>query len=380
MSYPIDLYLPSHSSSPVQLSRAPSSVEQQSPKSSSSALPFDSTAKEALLNELVEVFLNDVKTRVARSYIYDFLNPYLSSEAATVTKKPDIIVRQEQASSLLEKTILESDNMRNIYKLPRFKKPTASQPPDLIKLNANPLVQESKGDMDKRKHVHHSSESSDGSSSEDDYLGSIRKTSAVVLKKKKLKKKSREDSDMEGIEIDDEESEEDINEAYRRITSKRRKSSKTATTKRRKSSSSSQHSLPKKKIPLHHTNRVIDETSNHDINNTISVSTPVTVDSPSTMDIDIDGDDDSTIDPMTVDDKEQKYDQSLINRILQEIDESDEDEIGSEPEETIELNREWDPFYQTKDVEDLEFLRIALMEKTDLSDPDKITTGKTNET
>lgn len=58
-------------------------------------------------------------------------------------------------------------------------------------------------------------------------------------------------------------------------------------------------------------------------------------------------------------------DEVTMDALLENVDEVDEEEEAwlNEPEVEIELNKEWDPFYQTKDTEDLKFLRIALIER-----------------
>jgi hypothetical protein len=58
-------------------------------------------------------------------------------------------------------------------------------------------------------------------------------------------------------------------------------------------------------------------------------------------------------------------DEVTMDALLENVDEVDEEEEAwlNEPEVEIELNKEWDPFYQTKDTEDLKFLRVALIER-----------------
>ncbi|KAG0997401.1 hypothetical protein G6F28_002929 [Rhizopus arrhizus] len=58
-------------------------------------------------------------------------------------------------------------------------------------------------------------------------------------------------------------------------------------------------------------------------------------------------------------------DEVTMDALLESVDEVDEEEEAwlNETEVEIELNKEWDPFYQTKDTEDLKFLRVALIER-----------------
>ncbi|ORE17999.1 hypothetical protein BCV71DRAFT_286187 [Rhizopus microsporus] len=58
-------------------------------------------------------------------------------------------------------------------------------------------------------------------------------------------------------------------------------------------------------------------------------------------------------------------DEMTMEELLENIDQVDEEEELwlNEPIQEIELDKDWDPFYQTKDTEDLKYLRIALIEK-----------------
>ncbi|CEG74279.1 hypothetical protein RMATCC62417_09516 [Rhizopus microsporus] len=59
-------------------------------------------------------------------------------------------------------------------------------------------------------------------------------------------------------------------------------------------------------------------------------------------------------------------DEMTMEELLENIDQVDEEEELwlNEPIQEIELDKDWDPFYQTKDTEDLKYLRIALIEKS----------------
>jgi hypothetical protein len=58
-------------------------------------------------------------------------------------------------------------------------------------------------------------------------------------------------------------------------------------------------------------------------------------------------------------------DEVTMEELLENIDQVDEEEELwlNEPIQEIELDKDWDPFYQTRDTEDLKYLRIALIEK-----------------
>jgi hypothetical protein len=100
------------------------------------------------------------------------------------------------------------------------------------------------------------------------------------------------------------------------------------------------------------------------------------------MDVDVDGDDSDTdkkedmirnIIRKRREDEEKnsiatrsEFDQETLEKILRDVDIIDkEEEEWYKDEPMVELNKEWDPFCQTRDVEDLEYLRVALIEKVD---------------
>lgn len=147
-------------------------------------------------------------------------------------------------------------------------------------------------------------------------------------------------------------------------------------------------------------NMVIEETPSSTHKTTHKSPSHSTVNSPSTnMDIDIDGVDDESLaaeeqqqQPLRnilvnrnrkqkshqkEEEEEEEFDQPTLEKILQEVD-NEEGEIWDQEEEedVVDLGSEFDPFSQTKDVEDLEYLRVAIIEKVDPSSANTFNNGK----
>ncbi|KAI9484159.1 MAG: hypothetical protein EXX96DRAFT_561119 [Benjaminiella poitrasii] len=105
-----------------------------------------------------------------------------------------------------------------------------------------------------------------------------------------------------------------------------------------------------------------------------SVSDRITNNSEGEVYIEIDGkedyNDEETIDIERLSSSSDKmdvdYDEATLERILQTIEKSDSEKEETEEDKKtnlITLYKEWDPFYQAKDAEDLAYLQIAIIEK-----------------
>lgn len=232
---------------------------------------INTTAKQILFEELADIFLKDIKSRIAGPCIYDFLTP----PSSTTIEKPKLETNMMTTSA----SVLESDIVAHaldtqdpsIYKLPRFIKRKSisdevvsfpSPPPPLsLPLRKSPIKKQ------KSSPSNH-----------------------VISLKKKVNKPTSPCIDVEG---ESEEQEECLSQYHDR--------------------------------------------------NDMPVMTEFKTD--------------------------------LFNSMLQDIDTPDpEEELWNQFEPPVELSKEWDPFCQTKDVEDLEYLRVALIEKID---PNTNNAGKT---
>jgi hypothetical protein len=370
----------------------------------SSSADLAASAKQILFGQLADIFLKDLKNRIAGPCIYDFLNPSLIKPSvvepfpssatvptAAVTLKSNIVA----SARLIDDHSITTDSS-SIYKLPRFKRKSISQPSfepapmqvedtdvnitsdqeqeviapnkpmDTISTLLRPPSPSPstipQAPFERRLSQTNQQTQDSSSSSDDDFLGTLpskkqlpakqptpiqRKSFSAANRRLSTTTTTTTDSSNSDSSIDNE-------EAYRRITS--RKKRKPMLPKRRKSLAAVSAVLPRKKINI---NMVIEESPpNRD--------PQVVVDSPSNMEIDIDGDDQSGDMMVTI--KEPEFDQALLDKILIEVGQPDPEveawfiEARQGPS-TVTLNKEWDPLCQTKDVEDLEYLRVALIEK-----------------
>ena len=345
--------------------------------------PSQEMAKSLLFNELADMLLKDIKSRILGPCIYDFLAPSLSSIKHSEERELPALDQQ----SVITAATLESDIVANAinlqastnttHKNSRLKTRTISQ--QSFESSFTPPSKQSYAiSMDeKNTHSGHDIMASrfhstlqqkksansvvfkySSSDDEDDYLGKKPTKKAdqkrtAVNHKSKTKEYTSESSDSEEYT----------------------KSSK------RKASKPSLLSLVKKRKPVQRrpsmskkqsssqmlTNKVIEEKhSNLDQRAADS----------SLVDIDIDGEDlnNAYDDEKAITSKEenksyaiqQEIDHQELERILESVDDSDvEEDEWNQEEISVELSNEWDPVYQTKDVEDLEYLCVALKEKVD---------------
>jgi hypothetical protein len=339
------------------------------------------SAKKILFDQLADIFLKDLKNRIAGPCIYDFLNPSLTikppveehsfplaatmptTATTTITTAADAL----QSDIVAASTRQDDDHPTiDIYKLPRFKRKSILQPSfeptstpdanvhttmpnkanlDIISTIIRPpssLTIAQQAPLERRP-SQSNQQKQDSSSSDEDFLG----TTVSSTKQQPVQRKSFSVANRRlsiSVNTSDSDSSIDNEEAYRRITSRKKK--KPMLPKRRKSIAPTS-TLPRKKASIH---MVIEETP--------------PVNSPSNMEIDID-----TITPPPPAAKEPfkelEFDQALLDKILMDVGQPDPEVEAwlTNDEEMVTLNKEWDPFYQTKDVEDLEYLRVALVEK-----------------
>lgn len=400
LGYLIELTIPSRDNNST--SHLPISPEISKLQPNVSFANTNNAAKHILYQELADVFLKDIKNRIAGPCIYDFLSPSLVSTCKKLEPVEKISVISPvttTAAAALESDIVAhallgqdpteeaSSHDHSIYKLPRFKRKSISHRLDHSSAKTIQLSNKSedeKEDVDigsgredqdlapiqqPRKQRPYLNSSEDGDN-EEDFLGTKPPPPPPSKKQKLLKNKllQKEVYDLEDLS--------DTSVSSDAHTSKKRRDSKlSALSNKRKLSKQRRSSVPKKKI-------VTDQPSKQ--RSQSFCVTPMSLNSPSSLDVDIDGDDldgdqqqqqDELRNLMNRKKEESErhltkqypsYDQTLLHDMLNHIDDPDrEEELWSHPEPTIDLNKEWDPLYQTKDVEDLEYLQVAIIEKVD---------------
>lgn len=369
-------------------------------------------AKHILYQELADVFLKDIKNRIAGPCIYDFLSPALVStckklepvEKISVISPVTTTTAAALESDIVAHALLGQDPIEevsshdhSIYKLPRFKRKSISHRLDHSSAKTIQLSNRSedeKEDVDigsgcedqdlaptqqprKQRPYLHSSEDGDNDNDnddeEEDFLGTKPPPPPPLPLSKKQKLVKNKLLQKEVYDLEDLSDTSVSSDAH--TYKKRRDSKLSALSNKRKLSKQRRSSVPKKKI-------VTDQPSKQ--RSQSFCVTPMSLNSPSSLDVDVDGDDSDGEQQQQQDElrnlmnrrKEESerhltkqypsYDQTMLQDMLDHIDDRDrEEELWSQPEPTIELNKEWDPLYQTKDVEDLEYLQVAIIEKVD---------------
>lgn len=298
MGHPIDMSIPSDIVHPTSLDARSASLDSIHPsytlKSAAEQVDVNNTAKQIMFEELADIFLKDIKSRIAGPCIYDFLSP----SVAVVPEKPKIENITTTAAALEYDIVAHALDTQDvsIYKLPRFK----------------------------RKSVSHVSSKAEGDNLEYD-------SARNLPNEHRIKKKQKN----------------------------------TPATK--PAMSDSDENLTAKKKVLKQKELLLPKREEFQI----LTASPA---------IDIDGESDSeeltTMSNRRKESSQTELEQNMLNKLLEDIDEPDlEEEQWSKPEPKIDLIKEWDPFCQTKDVEDLEYLRVALIEKVDINVKN---TGKLN--
>lgn len=300
-----------------------------SPKSE--PVDINSTAKQILFEELADIFLKDIKSRIAGPCIYDFLSPSLiSKENLERPKIENITTTAAALESDIVAHALEDTQDVSIYKLPRFKRKSISH------------VTPPKAEDDEKDDV-------DIGTSEEE----SRDPSPPLRR---------------------------LSDETTRPTKKQKSMPKKKLLQSNTSSDDNSTKIPQKKNIIKRKRLSLSKKTN----NNIVIEEPLVqnpslpaVNSPSNLDIDVDGDDSeeekqelrNMVNRQKEDEKRhtyQEFEQATLEKILKDVDKPDmEEELWSKPEPEVELSKEWDPFCQTKDVEDLEYLRVALIEKVD---------------
>jgi hypothetical protein len=486
LGYPIDLSIPAlteynalppsgpldrfvHSAPPYPQSQAQLSPDVAPTTTTTDTKDVGKTAKQILFEELADIFLKDVKNRIAGPCIYDFLRPSLIKKqqneeelqqgeqekkeeeqqpatTAAVALELDIVAHAYQSGYDTQQQDLPPSTVQHdsIYKLPRFKKKSISQrsfkssiksssssppPPPLQHSLTKKLVLEEEDDEKEDVDIGTSEEEKTKSQEPSpllthqqqsrrlsDYLTEKKKKPAVdsssedddnflesILPLRKKQKTiptppKRQQHVKFGLYDDgDSDSSDDMTASRKRSKSPAITTTTTLLPSQKKTTNKKvlkqRRPLLKKKTSST-VNMVIEETPHQQQ----KMKTPSTssMNSPSTnMDIDIDGDDDSDImDQQRQEDlksilsrrdnkkkeEEEEFDQATLEKMLQDVDEPDkEEELWNQYEEpTVELSKEFDPFCQTKDVEDLEYLRVAIIEKVDPSNANTFNNGMCN--
>ncbi|KAG2237558.1 hypothetical protein INT48_005594 [Thamnidium elegans] len=261
-----------------------------------SQLSFVSThhaAKHILYQELADIFLKDIKNRIAGPCIYDFLSPSTKKvePVDSVTNTTAAALESDIVAQALLDPAEEVGHDHSIYKLPRFKRksvPDAANESEDVDIGGEEGV--------------------DSSEDDNDFLGTAPK------KQKALKNKQvYEDSDSDAI------------------TKKRR-----AVSNKRKLSKHRRASVPKKK------------TATEPIKQRSKSFCVPALNSPSSLEVDVDGDasdgeqQDDLRSLMSGKESErfgtkQSYDQATLQDMLDRIDDTD-DEVWHQTLEKLERN------------------------------------------
>lgn len=437
IGYPIELSIPALSTPSEALAVDDALISHDNTECAmTTSINVATSAKHILFHQLADIFLKDLKNRIAGPCIYDFLNPSLikssfaESSSSTVMKTTAAIALESDIVANAGHIKDDSTNIANlnttatkksIYKLPRFNRKSISQPsfepikPALMQLKdtnvhitsdqEQELKQASKTINANHKSMNvistilrplsppplsvpqtplecrlsqpnvqkqniKCSQSCSSSTSDEDFLGTVRTTMSTKKQgalrqhayRKRYSAANRHPSTTTINATTDSSSDSSIDdeEAYRRITSRKKKNR--VFPKRRKSSASDTL-LPRKKA---HTNTTIPKVPHH------RVPPTTMVDSYSNMEIDGHNEDQSggMVTPTTSKGpiNAPVFDQAFLNKVLTDVGQVDPEVEAwlndKDPTSTtVTLNKEWDPFSQIKDVEDLEYLRVVLIEK-----------------
>lgn len=450
LGYAIELLIPS-SSNPrdfdhisettnqrLMSSTLHSSVSSQLTKSEPTDI-FLST-KKSLFDELVNIFVKDIKNRITSPYIYDFIKKSGPTKRQDNLDEPKVEQHLTTTAAVLESAIVANaiqhgyepleetsrqEHSASVYKLPRFKKRTTSQhffennitrdapsPPRDIRSSSKRIDSDSEiEDVDvvvndtesiedeprvstppsqstqqaKQPAVSLSNRNnSNGISSEDndDSLASIQpsKNKKQIMNLQKTLPLAQDQEKSENnvdTDISDNTNLEEHNMAMKRKLLK--VSIQTPKPKKRRMLQR-RPSIPTEKILIDTDDIEIEDDQFHQkVVDTVKAQPNY---QPST-EIDIDGDDsdssneDEEAEGSAIQEKKgdkdsrttainSDFEQKALEKLLQDVEFPDEEEEEwNQDVKVIELDKEWDPFCQTKDVEDLDYLRVAVIEKVD---------------
>lgn len=340
IGYPIELHVPSL----YHNKRAPSSqvgYEQEqkmqcdvpSNEQKLKVTDIATYTKQMLFEELANIFLKDVKNRIAGPCIYDFLDPLLHKKSETITKLPNSIPSATNLQTVIEEN---NNNSASVFKMPRFNRKSISKKDNFTaeKPPAPPLSQPQPQSLMATSHI------DDGD--EDDKID--------------IDSNSDDDTNVPPVETiikaeliaDDTPSPKQEKLIIKKppLARKRRKSSQQQRKK------AVDNKVRKEKQPAIMIPKTVTAT-----NSPSSTTSSVDID----IDIENDDDDDNNdqIKPIVID-TNLEFSRATLDQLL--LDEGDDymDISTTNPE----LNGAWDLFQQQiQDVEDLEYLAIIITER-----------------